>query len=85
MEDMARKYWEQLQGPLKGLNLMSFSNFEEFYFKQFVDSVAPYERSLIFHKAINTSKGLVDIGTGGGFPLIPLASLKKVSFSSYRN
>jgi 16S rRNA (guanine527-N7)-methyltransferase len=73
MHDFAKKYLELLNGPLKGLNLTSIKDENEFFQKQVLDSVAPLDHSQFFSKALLKSSVLVDVGFGGGFPLLPLA------------
>ncbi len=73
MHAFAKKYLELLNGPLKGLNLTSITDEDEFFKKQILDSLAPIEHSQFFSKALQKSSVLVDVGFGGGFPLLPLA------------
>jgi 16S rRNA (guanine527-N7)-methyltransferase len=73
LREFAKKYLEIINTQFKGLNLTRILDPEEFYYKQVLDSVKPLEESQIFSKALETSKLLVDIGFGGGFPLLPLA------------
>lgn len=76
MKEFAKKYLEVLEGPLKGINLTRILNFEDFYNKQIFDSVYPLELSKIFSKSIDNSEIIIDVGFGGGFPLVPMASIK---------
>ncbi len=75
MKEFAQKYLDVLEGPLKGINLTRILDFDDFYNKQIIDSVLPYENSKVFKDSINLSEVIVDVGFGGGFPLVPLASL----------
>jgi len=59
----------------KGLNLTNYSNYEDFQLLQICDSIKPLEISSIFKKAIDDTGIVLDIGFGGGFPLLPLANL----------
>lgn len=77
MKDFAKKYLEILEGPLAGINLTRILDFEDFYHKQILDSVLPYELSSVFKKSLQKSELVIDVGFGGGFPLVPLASLLK--------
>ncbi len=62
------------EGPLRGINLTSIRDPEEFYFKQILDSILPFEKSKIIAELISKEEyAVVDIGFGGGFPIIPLA------------
>ena len=71
--EFSNKYLEILTTDLAGLNLTRILDSEEFYIKQIVDSLRPYEGSEIFQRRLENSKILVDVGFGGGFPLLPLA------------
>lgn len=73
MEEFATHYLELLQGPLKGLNLTRIVEFNEFLNKQVIDSILPLDHSPEFVQSLNETKTLVDVGFGGGFPLLPLA------------
>jgi len=64
-----------LATDLKGLNLISYKTFEEFYLKQIIDSYEPIVQSKEFYLAIKNSKYVVDLGVGGGFPSIVLAAI----------
>jgi 16S rRNA (guanine527-N7)-methyltransferase len=75
MRDFAKRYLEVLEGPLKGINLTRILNEEDFYIKQIFDSVHPLEISPIFKDAIESCSVVIDVGFGGGFPMVPLASL----------
>lgn len=75
MEDFARKYLELLNGPLKGLNLTRITEFNDFYQKQIMDSILPTLESEIFKDLIEEHDLILDVGFGGGFPILPLAKL----------
>lgn len=75
MKDFAKRYYDLLVGEYKGINLTRITDYEEFYSKQILDSIAPYEQSDFFKESISKSEVYVDIGFGGGFPLLPLAFL----------
>jgi 16S rRNA (guanine527-N7)-methyltransferase len=77
MRDFAKRYLEVLEGPLKGINLTRILNEEDFYIKQVLDSVHPLEVSPIFKDALESCSIIIDVGFGGGFPMVPLASLLK--------
>jgi 16S rRNA (guanine527-N7)-methyltransferase len=74
MKEFSAKYLEFLKTELAGINLTRIQSDEEFYQKQIVDSVQPLEESKVFSKALDKTKLLVDIGFGGGFPILPLAN-----------
>lgn len=73
MRDFSKQYLSLLQGKFEGLNLTAILGEEDFYNKQILDSVLPLEKSPQFSKAIDDSGVLLDVGFGGGFPLLPLA------------
>jgi len=59
----------------KGLNLTNYSNYDDFKLLQICDSLKPLEMSSIFKKTIENAEIVLDIGFGGGFPILPLANL----------
>ncbi len=73
MKDFAKRYLELLTGEFTGINLTRIESFEEFYQKQIVDSVLPQTESAVFASCLNETKTMVDIGFGGGFPILPMA------------
>ena len=81
MKNFSKKYLEVLTTELAGLNLTRITDPDEFYNKQVMDSVKPYEECESFQSNVNEAKLLVDVGTGGGFPLLPLAyHLPEINF-----
>jgi 16S rRNA (guanine527-N7)-methyltransferase len=77
LKDFSGKYLDVLRGTYEGLNLVGIKNDEDFFIKQVVDSVRPVEVSSVFSSKINGLGLVVDVGFGGGFPLLPLATLLK--------
>jgi 16S rRNA (guanine527-N7)-methyltransferase len=75
MRDFAKKYLELLTGEFAGINLTRIESLDEFYQKQIVDSVLPQNESAVFSKYLSETKTMVDIGFGGGFPILPLAHI----------
>lgn len=75
MEEFAKKYFDLLTGEFKGINLTRINEFDDFYLKQIIDSVAPFCQSDVFNSSIVSRGTIIDIGFGGGFPLLPLAHL----------
>ena len=73
MKAFAKQYFDILTNDLKGLNLTRILDFDSFYQKQILDSYLPYDESIEFQNAIQNAKYRVDIGFGGGFPLLVLA------------
>lgn len=73
MKEFAEKYLNLLTGEFAGINLTRIESPEDFYQKQIVDSVLPQTESKVFKNALEATKLLVDVGFGGGFPILPLA------------
>jgi 16S rRNA (guanine527-N7)-methyltransferase len=75
MKSFANQYLEILNGELKGLNLTRITSEEDFFVKQIVDSIEPLNQCPQFKKSLECQLPLIDVGFGGGFPLLPLAKL----------
>ena len=84
--DFSLKYLHLLKTKYAGLNLTRILDDQEFYEKQVLDSILPYEQCELFKKTLDSTGILVDVGFGGGFPLLPLAhhcpSIKAIGFES---
>jgi 16S rRNA (guanine527-N7)-methyltransferase len=76
MKDFAKKYFDLLNGEYKGINLTRINTFDEFYNKQIIDSIGPLEASKKFNQSLESTKILLDVGFGGGFPVLPIAFMK---------
>ncbi|MCT7398648.1 MULTISPECIES: 16S rRNA (guanine(527)-N(7))-methyltransferase RsmG [Eubacterium] len=61
------KYYEMLVEKNKVMNLTGITEFEEVIEKHFVDSL-----SLVKSIKLNGDESLIDVGTGAGFPGIPI-------------
>lgn len=69
------KYYDLVQETNKVMNLTAITDKEEFQIKHFEDSLLPMSE-------FKNSKEVADIGSGAGFPAIPLAIiLKDVKFT----
>ena len=66
-------YLKILERRYSGLNLTRITRPEIFYVEQFQDSIAPLEKGRQFKNSLEKRKLLVDVGFGGGFPILPLA------------
>lgn len=77
MKKFAEKYFHLLHNDCAGLNLTAISDFQSFYEKQILDSILPLEKSAKFQETLSDYQLLVDIGFGGGFPILPLAFMNK--------
>ena len=75
MIEFSKKYHELLTTDYAGINLTRILKYEEFYEKQILDSIKAWQDNhLLIEKASEVST-FVDIGFGGGFPILPLAFL----------
>lgn len=74
LKKLSEQYLDLLTTKLAGINLTRINNTDEFYEKQIIDSVIPFSVSSKFRSLIfESSATLVDVGFGGGFPLVPIA------------
>jgi 16S rRNA (guanine527-N7)-methyltransferase len=84
MKNFSNEYLELLRGEFAGINLTRIEDPEEFYNKQILDSLFPLNESKVFKNKILEAGILVDIGFGGGFPILPLAkNLPKIKFFGF--
>jgi len=88
MKEFCEKYLNILETEFKGLNLTRITDPDEFYNKQVLDSLLPLESSEVFLNVLKERGILVDVGFGGGFPLLPIAykypQFQYVGFDSRR-
>jgi 16S rRNA (guanine527-N7)-methyltransferase len=75
MFDFSVRYLDVLKTKLAGLNLTKILDPDEFYHKQILDSINPYLQSEFFKAEVSKKGIVVDVGFGGGFPILPLAKL----------
>lgn len=75
MLDFSIRYLNILKTQFEGLNLTKILEPDEFYHKQILDSILPYQESKLFQEDVKKTGLVVDIGFGGGFPILPLAKL----------
>ncbi len=75
MLDFSLRYLQILKTDLAGLNLTNILDQDEFYHKQILDSINPYLESKLFQEDVKKTGVVVDVGFGGGFPILPLAKL----------
>lgn len=76
-EKFSNDYFDIISKELSGLNLTSLSSSSEIYQKQVLDSILPIDQIEILKETLNSADYIVDLGTGGGFPLLPIAKLFK--------
>ena len=74
INEFSRKYFELLTGEYSGINLTRINEYGDFHNKQIIDSLAPYKESTIYRNCVDNCKYNVDIGFGGGFPILPMAN-----------
>lgn len=65
-------YLSFLKNELSGLNLTRITNRDDFFVKQIEDSVLPLQKINLMAKVIKETGYLIDLGFGGGFPILPL-------------
>ena len=75
MLDFSIRYLNILKTQFAGLNLTKILEADEFYNKQILDSILPYQESKLFQDDVKKTGVVVDVGFGGGFPILPLAKL----------
>jgi 16S rRNA (guanine527-N7)-methyltransferase len=75
MLDFSTQYLDILKTQFAGLNLTKILEPDEFYHKQILDSILPYQESKLFQDDVKKTGVIVDVGFGGGFPILPLAKL----------
>jgi 16S rRNA (guanine527-N7)-methyltransferase len=73
MSSFTEKYLSLLERDYSGLNLTRITDKKEFEAKQYLDSLEPSVQCPEFLASIQSSKVCIDVGFGGGFPLLVLA------------
>lgn len=73
LQSFSDQYLNILNTDLAGLNLTRILDPVEFYNKQILDSVIPLRSETKFSKLLEDFNLIIDIGFGGGFPIVPLA------------
>lgn len=68
-EELFNKYYNLLVETNKVMNLTTITDYNEVVVKHFIDSV-------VAEKHIDKNSSVVDIGSGAGFPLIPLKIIR---------
>lgn len=72
IEEKFEQYKEILKEWNQKINITTIEEDEDIYIKHFLDSVILFDKS-----KINEEKTIIDVGTGGGFPGIPLKIINK--------
>jgi 16S rRNA (guanine527-N7)-methyltransferase len=73
LQEFSQKYFELIQQDYAGINLTAYKDWESFHRNLVIDSIGPLEQSSFFKGSLEQTEFLVDVGFGGGFPLVPLA------------
>mgnify|MGYP000326841624 CR=1 FL=1 len=77
-EDFCNKYLDLIGNQYSGINLTRITDLEEFKVKQYEDSISILK---YFKNDLVAASKVIDIGFGGGFPILPLANeLKSQKF-----
>ncbi len=72
-QEFSRKYFDLLTTEYAGINLTRIVDYDDFVLKQIDDSLAPLDQSDVFVKELDSTGVMIDIGFGGGFPILPMA------------
>lgn len=75
MDQFTKDYYRLLTEDYVGINLTRIIDFEEFRNKQIEDSIISYKKSTRFKMDLDKCQLMVDVGFGGGFPILPMAKL----------
>jgi 16S rRNA (guanine527-N7)-methyltransferase len=75
MTNFTETYLDLLKEHFTGLNLTRITEKEDFHNLQYIDSIAPFKEIPELAEMMKKTQYYVDIGFGGGFPLLPLAYL----------
>lgn len=75
LRQFSQNYLNVLRGTFSGLNLVGHKDDDVFFQEQILDSVSLFSYSSFYkeHKGLP----IVDMGFGGGFPLLPLGLMEK--------
>ena len=73
MEEFITNYYDLITKKYAGINLTRITDYEEFKQKQIIDSIEPYRQSEEFKASLDSKYIHIDVGFGGGFPILPLA------------
>lgn len=72
-ESFSEQYLHIAKGELASLNLTRILELDEFHVKQYLDSLLPFLEIPKYVELMQEQEMVVDLGCGGGFPLLPLA------------
>ena len=73
LKDFSNRYLEILQNDLGSINLTRILDSNEFFNKQILDSIFPFSMNPDLENVLRGTFGVLDVGFGGGFPILPLA------------
>ncbi len=71
----AKLYFDLTQTTFKGLNLIGYKEFDDFFIKQVEDCLLPFIHFPQLKNYMEESSLLLDVGFGGGWPLFILSLL----------
>lgn len=75
LKTFAEEYLKLLSSEYSSINLTNIKEPKEFFLKQIVDSVFPFLSFKEVMDSVEKAPFVVDVGFGGGFPILPLAVL----------
>ncbi|MDA8793463.1 class I SAM-dependent methyltransferase [Bacteriovoracaceae bacterium] len=75
LRDFSTRYLALLENEYSSINLTNIKDPDEFYLKQIIDSIYPFVAIERMNSNLMQANYIVDIGFGGGFPILPLAIL----------
>ena len=80
MKNFSLELLKLLKEDFKDLNLTKILDEDEFFKKQILDSLLPLEHLNCFEQTLKKTNLMLDVGFGGGFPLLPMAKKNPESY-----
>ena len=74
VDKFSREFFDLLTSEYAGINLTRINDYSDFHNKRIIDSLSPYNQSTVYKSYVDKAEFNVDIGFGGGFPILPMAS-----------
>ncbi len=78
MNQFGKELFAVIKNQFEGLNLVGHRKYENFFREQIEDTVSAYKQCPLFKSYLHGDRPIVDLGTGGGFPLLPLCRLRQL-------
>lgn len=75
LREFSNKLLKLYTGDFAGINLTRILDSDDFYNKQIIDSLIPFQEMKSVRNLVDQNELIVDIGFGGGFPLLPMAHI----------